>query len=130
MTAAKQEVRKGLAAIKEATERKGGTGDFKPFCPEIRWGKGEEKNLLILTDLEELQEFKIHEWIKVGSHTNGDGEVKPDYGFFISRTDPSIGESYDELEGRLGSQPRMRFLGVAVEVIPITESQPGRGGKT
>jgi hypothetical protein len=127
MAAAKQEVRKGLAAIKEATERKGTGGEFKPFCPEIRWGKGEEKHLLILTDLEELQEYRLHEWIKVGTHTNADGEVKPDYDFFISRTDPSIGESYDELEGRLGAQPRNRFLGVAVELVPVTES--GRGGK-
>jgi hypothetical protein len=130
MAAVKQEVQKGLAAIKAATERKGGNGEFKPFCPEIRWGAGDEKNLLILSDLEELQEFKIHEWIKTGEHTNNDGDVKPDYDFFISRTDPSIGESYDELEGRLGSQPRLRFLGVAVELVPITETSTGRGGKT
>jgi hypothetical protein len=125
--AVKPEVRKGLSAIKEAAERKGG-GDFKPFCPELRWSSGEEKNILVLTDLSELQEYAIHEWIKVGSHTNNDGEVKPDYDFFLSRKDPSIGEAYDEIESRLGSQPRLRFVGVGVELVPITEA--GRGGKS
>jgi hypothetical protein len=123
------EVRKGLAAIREAAERKGTGGDFTPFCPEIKWrDNDEEKYILILTDLEDLQEFAIHEWIKVGDQTTKSGEVKPKYEWFISRKDPSIGEKYDDLQDRLGQKPTMRFMGVAVEVIPVTEK--GRGGKT
>lgn len=125
--AVKPVVRKGLAAIEEAAQRKG-SGEFKPFCPNISWSSEEEKTILILTELSELQEYAIHEWIKVGSHTNNDGEVKPDYDFFLSRKDPSIGEAYDEIESRLGSQPRLRFVGVAVELVPVTEA--GRGGKS
>lgn len=122
------EVRKGIAAILEAAERKGSGEDFHPFCPEIRWKDKEEKNILILTDLDELQEYSIHEWIKVGTQTNKAGELKDKYEWFISRKDPSIGETYDELQDRLGQKPTMRFMGVAVELVPVVEQ--GRGGKS
>lgn len=118
------EIRKGLAAVLEAAENPGG-GDFKPFCPEIRWKADDEKIILILTDFEDLQEYNIHEWIETGKR-EVNGEQKSDFGFFISRKDPSIGEKYDDLEDRLGQSPRRRFLGVGVELDPIVETKGGK----
>ncbi len=119
--------RRGREVIEEAAERKGG-GDFKPFCPELRWSQdGDEKYVLVLTDLEEgVVEALVHEWIKVGTFENRNGETKPKYEWFLSRKDRGIGETHDELE-RKGSQPKLRIMGVGVELEPVVE--PGRGGR-
>lgn len=118
--------RRGRDVVEEAAEKRGG-GEFKPFCPEHSWKDSDEKFVLILTEPDALAEALLHEWVKVGTFTNRNGEVKPKFEWFLSRKDRGLGEGYDELEERLGNQPKLRIMGVGVELVPVVEA--GRGGK-
>lgn len=120
------EMRKGAAGIAEAQERRGG-GDFRPFVPQIQWREeDEEKFIRFLTPLDEIPTFEYFDWIPVGKGEKADGSTYTKYEHFISRKDPYIGEDYDDLQDRLGVDPKFRCLGIAVELEPVMETVKGR----
>jgi len=113
---------RGLAAIQQSMN-KGSGGGFKPFAPDLRWrDDGESKFIQIILPAEEIPMVTLHEWIPVGTHKSG----KTKYETFMSRRDPGIGENYDDLEDRLGSKPKIRGIGIAVELEPVLETVKGR----
>jgi hypothetical protein len=102
---------------------KSNSGGFKPFAPDIRWrDDGESKFIQIISPAEDIPMVTLHEWIPVGTHKSG----KTKYESFMSRKDAGIGENYDDLEDRLGSKPRVRGIGVALELEPVLETVKGR----
>lgn len=120
------EWRRGAAAIEEAASSRGSGGSFS-FVPQIQWREDkEEKFILILTPLEEVPTVEYHDWIPVGTAEKANGETYTKYEQFISRTDPAIGESYDDLKERLDQKPKYRTIGVAVELTPVMETVKGR----
>lgn len=117
------EFRRGVAAIEEAAKNTG--KKFSPFAPQITWKDGDEKYIRFLTPIDEAASVLLHEWIDCGVKTIGDKEFT-DWGFFISRKDPAIGEDVDPLTEK-GANPKKRILAVAVELEPImAESGAGR----
>lgn len=114
--------KRGLAAIQEANNA--GSRKFKPFAPEVRWQDQETKFILILTPIDYTITTMVHEWIKVGEGQKANGDTYPKFESFISRK--ALGESSDDLEDRLGSIPRRRTLGAAVELEPVMETVDGR----
>lgn len=116
--------RRGIEAIKEAQESSKG-GDFQPWVPQIKWDDKDERYVLFLTSIEETPLVSIHEWIEVGEGEKGDGSKFKKFEWFISRTDPAIGEDEDPLTEK-GSDPKDRNIGVAVELEPIMTTVKGR----
>lgn len=113
---------RGVAAIQQSMN-KSNSGGFKPFAPDIRWrDDGESKFIQIISPAEDIPMVTLHEWIPVGTHKSG----KTKYESFMSRKDAGIGENYDDLEDRLGSKPRVRGIGVALELEPVLETVKGR----
>ena len=128
----KYQPRRGLGAIEQAANRKGGS-KFKGFAPEIRWrDDGEKKYILVLSNFEDddpnaVCSIDLHEFIPVGTGEKANGETYTRYESFASRKDPISGsESYDDLEDRLGNKPRTRCIGVALELEPEFEVVKGR----
>lgn len=120
------EYRRGAAAIEEAAQSKGG-GNFRAFVPSVRWkDDGEKKYILVLTPIDEVGTFDMHEWIPVGKGEKSNGETFTRYEDFLSRKDPFIEEDYDDIEDRLGRAPKTRCAGVAVELEPVMETVKGR----
>lgn len=113
--------RRGAAAIEEAATSRGG-GNFRPFVPTIQWKDDkEEKYILFLTPVDEIPTVDYHDWIPVGKGEKANGDTYTKFEQFISRKDPAIGESYDEIEDRLNTKPKSRNIAVAVELEPILE---------
>lgn len=113
--------RRGSAAIEDAATSKNG-GQFRPFLPQITWKEdGESKYVLVLTDIEEVAELLLHQFIPVGRGKKANGEEFTRYEEFLSRKDPALGEDYDDLEDRLDRDPKTRCLGVMVELEPVVE---------
>jgi hypothetical protein len=124
--------RRGLGAVEQAAQRKGGT-KLRGFAPEIRWREdGEKKYILVLSsfdgdDPNGVVVADLHEFIPVGTAEKANGETYTKYESFVSRKDPLAGsESYDDLEDRLGNKPRTRCIGVALELEPEFETINGR----
>jgi hypothetical protein len=118
--------RRGAAAIEEAAQSKGG-GGFRAFAPTIRWqDDGEKKYILVLTPIDEVGTFDLHEWIPVGKGEKANGETFTRYEDFLSRKDPFIEEDFDDITDRLGRTPKTRCAGVAVELEPVMETVKGR----
>lgn len=118
----------GAEGVREAAERKGGSGDFKPFAPEIQWrNDGDEKYVIILTPMADVLGFRTHEWVEVGTGEKANGETYKKYEWFFDRRDPAIGEDYDDLSQRLDNDSKVKQFGVAVELEPVLEA--GRGGR-
>jgi hypothetical protein len=116
--------RRGVAAMNQAQEssNKGGGGQFT-FVPNIGWKNDrEEKYIAFLNPAEEIPTVDLHEWIPVGTRENG-SEI---FEWFLSRRDAAIGESYDDIEDRLGRKARVRSIGVAVELEPTFSMVNGR----
>jgi len=112
---------RGVTAIQQSMNT-GGSG-FKPFAPDISWREdGESKFIQIISPAEDIPMVSLHDWIPVGTHKSG----KTKYEAFMSRKDAGIGENYDDLEDRLGSKPRIRGIGVAVELEPVLETVKNR----
>lgn len=99
-------------------------GKFRAFTPQIQWKDGDEKYILFLNPVEEMPVLSIHEWIDCGVKEYGDKSFT-DWGFFLSRKDPVLGEDSDPLTEK-GSTPRKRVLAVAVELEPVM-ADTGRG---
>lgn len=112
---------RGVAAIEEAAKNSG--KKFSPFVPQITWKAGDEKYIRFLTPIDEAASVLLHEWINCGTKKMGDKEF-PDWGFFISRRDPAIGEDVDPLTDK-GSSPKKRILAVAVELEPVMSEGTG-----
>lgn len=123
------EFKRGIAAIEEAAK----TGKkFQPFAPQIGWKDQEERYILFLTNIEDAATVLLHEWIDCGEKSFGEGKNKKtftDWGFFISRKDPAIGEESDPLTDK-GSNPKKRILAAAVELEPIKGDGPRPVGFT
>lgn len=122
------EFQRGKAAIEEAAKNSG--KKFAPFTPQITWKDGDEKYIRFLTPIDEAASVLLHEWVDCGEKVFNEGTKNEkrvtDWGFFISRKDPAIGEETDPLEEK-GSSPKKRVLAVAVELEPImNESGTGR----
>jgi len=113
---------RGAEAI--AAAGKGNGGKFRAFTPQIQWKAGDEKYLLFLLDVDETPVMLTHEWIDCGEKEVGDKKFT-DWGFFISRTDPEIGEDFDPLTEK-GSTPKKRVYSVAVELEPVL-ADTGKG---
>ena len=116
--------RRGLAAVEQAANRKGGS-KLRGFAPEIRWrDDGEKKYILVLSSFDPddpngVVVADLHEFIPVGTAEKANGETYTKYESFVSRKDPLAGgEDYDDLEDRLGNKPRTRCIGVALELEP------------
>lgn len=119
--------RKGLEAIEEASAAQSGGKRFPTFVPTIKWSADKEsKYILVLTPINETTTVDLHEWIKVGEGTSRAGKAYDKFEQFISRKDDGIGESYDDIEDRLGKLPRRRTIAVAVELEPVLETVNGR----
>lgn len=117
--------RKGTAEIEDSAARKGG-GSFS-FVPRIRWREdAESKFILVLTPIEEVVRARLHEWIPVGKGEKADGEEYTRWEDFIERTDPAIGEDYDDLTTRLDRDAKDRHIGVVVELAPVYETVKDR----
>lgn len=119
--------KRGVAAIEEAAKNSG--KKFSPFAPQITWKDGDEKYILFLTTIDDAATVLLHEWIDCGEKTFGEGKKAKtftDWGFFISRKDPAIGEDSDPLTEK-GSNPKRRILAAAVELEPIMSE--GAGGR-
>lgn len=115
--------RRGSAAIQDAATMKSG-GGFRPFMPSVQWKQdGESKYVLILSDIDDVGEFLLHQFIPVGRGTKSNGEEFTRYDEFLSRKDPAIGEDYDDLEDRLEREPKTRCIGVMVELEPIVKGK-------
>jgi hypothetical protein len=113
---------RGADAIKAAAK---GGGKGGGFAPQIKWDVGEEKFVQFLLPIELSPTVLIHEWIDCGTKKVGD-KTMTDWGFFLSRTDPVIGEDVDPLTDK-GSTPRKRVMSVAVELEPeMAETGKGR----
>lgn len=113
--------RRGVEAIAAASS---GGGNFTPFVPSIRWkDDGEKKFILVLTPMEEVGAFDLHEFIPIPSDRQ-DG--KPRYETFMSRKDPYIGEDFDMIEDEHGRKSKVRCAGVAVELVPVMKDVKGR----
>lgn len=121
------DVRRGMAAIEEAATRKGGSGNFRPFVPELRWKEdGETKHILVLTPIDEVATLDLHEWIPVGTFEKKNGEEQTIWETFLSRKDPFVGESFDKIADELDRPAKTRCVGVAVELEPVMEVVGGR----
>ena len=128
----KYQPRRGLGAVEQAANRKGGS-KIKGFAPEIRWrDDGEKKYILVLSNFENddanaVVVADLHEFIPVGNGEKSNGDTYTRYESFISRKDPIAGsEGYDDLEDRLGNKPRTRCIGVALELEPEFNVVNGR----
>lgn len=120
------EFRRGMAAVEEAAEAKGG-GGFRSFVPRIKWREdGETKYLLVITPPDEVGTFDLHEWVPVGTGERADGETYTKYETFLSRKDPFIAEDHDRIEDDLDRKAKTRCVGVAVELDPVFEVVEGR----
>lgn len=121
------EYRRGREAIEDAAKRSEGGGNFRPFVPEIRWQDADEKKfVLILTPIDEVGEFELHEWIPVAEREKSNGETYTQYEAFLSRKDPFVGEDFDKIEDELERKAKTRCMGVAVELEPVMEVIQGR----
>lgn len=107
------EFRRGIAGMQSNNSA---SGKQSAFCPEIRWqGDREEKFILFLNRIDDIPTVELHTFIPVGTTKSG----KTKYEQFISRTDPAIGESKDDLTDRLGRKAAARALAAAVELEPV-----------
>lgn len=127
------EFKRGRAAIDRSANspRTGGSssgGGGISFPPSIFWRNDqEEKYLKFLTPMSEVPTiYRYHEWIPVTYKRQDGSSFDRKNEHFISRRDDCIGEDYDDLEDRLEMSPRMRSIGVAVELDPVYETKGGR----
>lgn len=119
------EYRRGAAAIEDAASSKGG-GNFRSFVPEIFWKEDSEKKYIaILTPIDEVGEFDLHDFIPIERKKNN-GETYTAYESFLSRKDPFLAEDFDKIEDELGRKSKIRCIGVAVELEPVLEQKKGR----
>lgn len=120
------EYRRGREAIEAAAASKGGGGGFRSFVPEIYWKDADEKKyILVLTPIDEIGSFDLHEFIPIkGTKANGEEYTRNES--FLSRKDPMIGDDYDKIQDELGRDPKTRLMGVAVELEPVMEVVKGR----
>ena len=121
------EFRRGSQAIQESAEpNKSNASKYRSYAPNIAWTKNSmEKYVLILTPIDEVVSLDLHTWIPVGEVKRG-GVTKMRYEDFLSRKDPSIGDSYDRLQDELDREPLTRSIGVGVELEPTFEVVKGR----
>lgn len=112
--------RRGMAAMNEAQEeRQNSGGNFSPFCRQIQWmDDKEEKFVAFLNRAEDIPTVELHSFIPCGTGTSKTGKTYTKYEQFIARTDPSIGEDYDDLTERLEQKSNLRTLAAAVELEP------------
>jgi hypothetical protein len=113
--------RRGAQAIQQAAERK----NSGKFTPTIRWKAGEKKYIIFLQPIDEVVTVLYHNFIIIG---HSDATNKPIYSSYISRRDPELDgkDGYDELWDRFQEPPKERCLGLAVELVPVTEKVNGR----
>lgn len=109
------EVRRGSAAIQEASKSSGG-GDWKPFLSAHYWKgeEGEEKYLLFLNEVEDMPLFDMIQFIP-------DSERDKVYYETVAKTDPFFGEKSDEFEKKWDATPRKTNIAIAVELEPVVE---------
>lgn len=116
--------RRGAEAIAAASNS--GGGNFTPFVPELRWkDDGEKKYILVLTPMESVGAFDLHEFIPLPAEKSN-GEEYTRYETFMSRKDPYINEDYDLIEDEHGRKAKTRCAGVAVELTPVMKDVKGR----
>ena len=115
------EFRRGSTAIQQAAEK---TTKGRSFLSQMIWKQdGEQKYVLVLTDMSEVATLLLHSFIPTGKGKKANGEEFIRYDEFLSRKDPAIGEDYDDLEDRLEREPKNRCIGVMVELDPITDGK-------
>lgn len=113
--------RKGLQP--EPSRDNGSRNPFPGFVRNIQWTKDrEEKYIAFLNPVTEMTEIMHHSFIPVGTWKSG----KPRYEEFIARTDPSVGETTDDLTDRLNRRPAKRDIAIAVELEPTYTTVNGR----
>lgn len=118
------EYRRGAAAIAAASSS--GGGNFAPFVPDIRWKDADEKKfILVLTPVDSVGAFDLHEFIKLPAE-KANGEEYFRYESFLSRKDPYVGEDFDKIEDELDRKSKVRCVGVAVELEPVMKDVKGR----
>ena len=118
------EYRRGAAAIAAASSS--GGGNFAPFVPDIRWKEADEKKfILVLTPVDNVGAFDLHEFIKLPAE-KANGEEYFRYESFLSRKDPFIAEDFDKIEDELDRKSKVRCVGVAVELEPVMKDVKGR----
>lgn len=116
--------RTGLAGMSQSQGNQNGSSTpFPGFIRGMIWTKDREKKFVaFLNAAGDMPTVDYHPFIEVGKWKSG----KPRYEEFISRTDPGIGESADELTDRLGRKSQQRTLAVAVELEPTYTNVNGR----
>lgn len=108
--------RTGLSGMQSNQGNQSGSKPaFPGFIRSVIWTKDKEKKFVaFLNAAGEMPTVDYHPFIEVGKWKSG----KPRYEEFISRTDPGVGESTDDLTERLGRKAQQRTLAVAVELEP------------
>lgn len=119
------EFRRGRAAIQESATSGGRRRPFEPRIDFPAEDEGKSKYVLVLSDIEDVYRVQYHEWVPAGTFETKDGETKQKWAQFICRKEPAINDDCrlcDELE----HQPRLKSIGVGVELEPVVESDNGR----
>lgn len=111
----RSKMRRGAEAIEAANERSNnGGGTFKPFLQSIFWAKDQDtRTVLILNPMEEIPQVDYHPFVDIG-----DGKPHS----IIARTDPIIGERFDPIEEKWLYGTRLTNLAIAVELVPVVET--------
>lgn len=115
--------RTGVAGMAPPQGNQKDSSPFPGFIRGIIWTKDKEKKYVaFLNGAADMPTVDYHPFIEVGKWKSG----KSRYEEFISRTDPGVGESTDDLSDRLGRKAQQRTLAVAVELEPTYSTVNGR----
>lgn len=119
--------RRGAAAIEKAQEdQRSGGGDFRPFAPQIFWGKDNaDRYLLFLNSIDDIPTVNAITFIPQ-TKKKANGDTYKTYEQVIARTDPAIGENNDPMEDNWDGKVRATSIAVAVELEVETEEVNGR----
>ncbi len=116
--------------IQEIQKQAAGSGGKKNrWTPNIYWKAGDSKTLAWLTDATEIPKVALHPFVRVPDDSREQGFR---YETFLCRKDESmIDESggYCELCDRVGHEPVIKFVAMAVELEAIKEGKRTTGLK-
>jgi hypothetical protein len=98
------------------------SGQFPGFIRNMQWKDRDEKYILFINRATDIPTVEYHSFVPAGVWPSG----KTKFEEFISRTDPGVGESTDDLTDRLGKKAQLRSIAVAVELEPTYTTVNGR----
>jgi len=109
--------------IQEIQKQAAGGSKKARWTPNIYWKAGDSKTLAWLTGAEEIPKVALHNFVRVPDDSREQGFR---YETFLCRKDESmIDESggYCELCDRVGHEPTIKFVAMAVELEAVKEGK-------